>query len=68
MVHFFNDLNVKDSVLIGTEHMQNNTMFTVSEHFRNLNTIVDSLRSEHRAAILQLVMFYFVDDLKFSKI
>ena len=45
----------KDSVLIGTEHMKNNTMFTLADHFIHLNQIVDSLRSDHRAAILQLV-------------
>jgi len=45
----------KDSVLIGYEHMKNATMFTLSGDFYDLNSIVDSLRSESRAAILQLV-------------
>ena len=49
--------------MIGTEHMKNNTMFTVSRDFRGyrsnefneLNRIVKSLRNDNRAAILKFV-------------
>jgi len=44
-----------DSVLIGTEHMRNNTMFTLSHDFHDLNVIVESLRKDNRAVILKIV-------------
>ena len=36
--------------------MKNATMFTLSEHFSDLNSIVDDLRNDQRAAILELVL------------
>ena len=45
----------KDSILIGTEHMRNNTMFTLSHDFHDINKIVDGLRDENRATILKFV-------------
>ncbi|CAF0863003.1 unnamed protein product [Brachionus calyciflorus] len=44
-----------DSILVGLEHMINATMFTQNYDFINLKTIVEKLRSENRATILQLV-------------
>jgi hypothetical protein len=52
---FFYVFIFQDSVLIGYEHMRNATMFTLSGDFFDLNSVVDGLRSESRAAILQLV-------------
>ena len=46
--------------MVGTEHMYENTMFTLSEEFSGLNTIVDDLRSENRAIVLQLVTKAFL--------
>lgn len=45
--------------MIGTEHMKNNTMFTLSHDFYDLNKIVDSLRKDNRAAILKFVSVKF---------
>ena len=45
----------KDSVLVGTEHMRYNTMFTLSKDFYDLNSIVEGLRVENRATILKIV-------------
>ncbi len=42
-------------MLIGAEHMKNATMFTVGHEFQDLNKIVDELRLDNRAAILELV-------------
>ena len=47
-------------MLVGYEHMKNATMFTLDEHFLELNSIVDELRSQHRAAILELVCLFIV--------
>lgn len=35
--------------------MQNATMFTLGHDFHDLNIIIDRLRSEHRASVLQLL-------------
>lgn len=55
VLEFFIVVSVKDSILIGTEHLENNTMFRRSSKFDNLVGIVDNLRLENRAAVLQLV-------------
>jgi hypothetical protein len=45
----------KDSVMVGYEHMSNANMFTLSPDFHELNDIVDGLRNENRATVLQLL-------------
>jgi hypothetical protein len=42
--------------MLGVEHMDYATMFTLSQDFYDLNTIVDDLRDENRAMILQLLV------------
>ena len=42
-------------MLVGAEHMIDATMFTLDEPFHDINNIVDRLRVEHRATVLQLL-------------
>lgn len=42
-------------MLVGLEHMRNATMFTLNDEFADLNLIVDKLRTEHRATVLELL-------------
>lgn len=42
--------------MLGVEHLDNAIMFSLSDKFSNLNQIVDSLRHENRAIILQMVI------------
>lgn len=42
-------------MFVSSEHMRNLTMFTLDQSFDDLNLIVDKLRSEHRATVLQLL-------------
>ena len=45
-------------MLVGSEYMRDSTMFTLSQNFSQLNTLVDDMRKNHRATILELVRFF----------
>lgn len=47
---------LKDSILVRADYMDDATMFTLNEEFHELNNIVDKLRTEHRATIIEIVI------------